>query len=158
MLTIWQACAQRCAGARERVCLPARAQRCVGARERVCLPFGRRARSALRVHVSGCARARAGVLTIWQACAQRSAVARERMCLPFGRRARSADVYRAALCVCDAKKHCDLRCFRARDKNLLVFAAFSARAAREERKGARTPQIPMCLACETQNPAICSAF
>ena len=83
--TIWQACAQRCAGARERVCLPcgrrvhsfARvrvschlagvcAQCCAGARERVRFPFGRRVRSAVRVRVSGCAY------------------------LPFGRRVRSA--------------------------------------------------------------------
>ena len=45
MLTIWQA----------------RAQRCAGARERARLPFGRRARSAVRVYVSGCAYHLAGV-------------------------------------------------------------------------------------------------
>ena len=95
MLTIWQACATRSAGA------------C----ERARLPFGSRVRSALRVHVSGCAYKLAGVcaalcggaLTVWQACAQRSAGARERVCLPFGRRARSADAYLAVFCESDAK-------------------------------------------------------
>ena len=90
-LTIWQAGAQRCAGARERVCLP----------------FGKHVRSAARAHLSRCAchalaiwQARAQrsagasqrvcLCTIWKACAQRCAGARERVCLPFGRRVRSA--------------------------------------------------------------------
>ena len=51
--------------------------RCAGARERVCLPFGRHVRGAVRVHVSGCAYHLA-------ACVQRSAGARERVRLPFG--------------------------------------------------------------------------
>ena len=64
MLTISQTCAQRSAGARERVRLP----------------FGRRVRGALRVHVSGCAYHLAGV---------RAALC-ERVCLRFGRRVRNA--------------------------------------------------------------------
>ena len=51
---------------------------------------------------------------------------------------------------------CNVCC--ARDKKMLVFAVFSARAAREEREGARTPQIRMCLACETETPCDLQCF
>ena len=88
-----------------------------GALERVCLVFGRRAYSAERAHLSGCAyrvagvrtvlsgRASAGVLTVWQAfvqcragvlkgCAYHLACVRtalDPVCLSFGRRAYSAE-------------------------------------------------------------------
>ena len=48
----------------------------------------------------------------------------ERVCLPFGRNVRSADMYLAVFCVSDAKQHWYLRCFRAQDKKMLVFAVF----------------------------------
>ena len=85
MLIIGLACVQRCAGALERVCLSFRwfcvqglgfkvliwlacVQCCAGALERVCLSFGWRVRSAVRVHLSGCAYHLAGVCAALHGC------------------------------------------------------------------------------------------
>ena len=57
MLTIWQACVQCLAGARERMFLPfgRRAYSADRAHMSGCSPFGRHVCSSERVHLSGCA-------------------------------------------------------------------------------------------------------